>query len=138
MGSLGCGTAVSEVSKSIYFTNVTVYAVTMVLIGSVVFLGSLILIKFLVKSITRPLSQITQTIVEIGKGDYHKRVLVKDGGELGTLAFEFNRMVDKTEILLLEIVEKEEDKRESELSLIQMQMTPHFFYNILESICGLT
>lgn len=130
-------TAVSEVSKSIYFTNVTVYAVTMVLIGSVVFLGSLILIKFLVKSITRPLSQITQTIVEIGKGDYHKRVLVKDGGELGTLAFEFNRMVDKTEILLLEIVEKEEDKRESELSLIQMQMTPHFFYNILESICGL-
>ena len=130
-------TAVSEVSKSIYLTSVTVYAVTMVLLGVAVFLGSLVLVKFLVKSITRPLSQITQTIVEIGKGDYHKRVAVKDGGELGTLAFEFNRMVDKTEILLLEIVEKEEDKRESELSLIQMQMTPHFFYNILESICGL-
>ena len=88
-------------------------------------------------SITKPLSKITNTIVDIGKGDYNQRVHVKDGGEIGTLANEFNRMVDKTELLMEKIIEKEEEKRESELSLIQMQMTPHFFYNILESICGL-
>ena len=107
------------------------------MIGILLLFGNLYISRILIASITKPLSKITNTIVDIGKGDYNQRVHVKDGGEIGTLANEFNRMVDKTELLMEKIIEKEEEKRESELSLIQMQMTPHFFYNILESICGL-
>lgn len=130
-------TAVSEVSKASYTRVLAFYGIGLMGLGGLIFMASLFLIRFLVTSITRPLSRITKTMVEIGRGDYDKRVAVKDGGEIGTLALEFNRMVDKTQALLREIVKKEEEKRESELSLIQMQMTPHFFYNILESICGL-
>lgn len=120
-----------------YMRDVQLYAFIDIMIGILLLLGSLYISRILITSITKPLSKITDTIVDIGKGDYNQRVHVKDGGEIGTLANEFNRMIDKTELLMEQIVEKEEEKRESELSLIQMQMTPHFFYNILESICGL-
>lgn len=120
-----------------YMRDVQLYAFIDIMIGILLLLGSLYVSRILITSITKPLSKITDTIVDIGKGDYNQRVHVKDGGEIGTLANEFNRMIDKTELLMEQIVEKEEEKRESELSLIQMQMTPHFFYNILESICGL-
>ncbi len=130
-------TVISEVAKASYIRALVLYGIGLVGLGSLIFMASLFLVRFLVTSITRPLSRITETMVEIGRGDYDKRVIVKDGGEIGTLALEFNRMVDKTRALMQEIVDKEAEKRESELSLIQMQMTPHFFYNILESICGL-
>lgn len=120
-----------------YMRDVQLYAFIDIMIGILLLFGNLYISRILIASITKPLSKITNTIVDIGKGDYNQRVHVKDGGELGTLANEFNRMIDKTELLMEKIVEKEEEKRESELSLIQMQMTPHFFYNILESICGL-
>lgn len=125
------------VPTSTYMRDVLFYAAIDVMIGILLFLGNLYISRILIVSITKPLSKITDTITEIGGGDYNQRVRVKDGGEIGTLANEFNRMIDKTEELMEEIVKKEQEKRESDLSLIQMQMTPHFFYNILESICGL-
>lgn len=128
---------VDAVPTYTYMRDVQLYAFIDIMIGILLLFGNLYISRILIASITKPLSKITNTIVDIGKGDYNQRVHVKDGGEIGTLANEFNRMVDKTELLMEKIIEKEEEKRESELSLIQMQMTPHFFYNILESICGL-
>lgn len=120
-----------------YMKDVKRYAAIDIMLGLMLLLGSLYISRILIISITKPLSKITNTITEIGQGDYNQRVHVKDGGEIGTLANEFNRMIDKTELLMEQIVEKEQEKRQADLSLIQMQMTPHFFYNILESICGL-
>lgn len=128
---------VGAVPTAVYMRDVKRYAFVDIMIGIVLFLANLYISRLLIVSITKPLSKITNTIVDIGKGDYGRRVHVKDGGEIGTLAAEFNRMIDKTNLLMDQIVEKEQEKRESELSLVQMQMTPHFFYNILESICGL-
>lgn len=128
---------IDVVPTETYMRDVKRYAAIDVMLGIILLLGSLYISRTLILSITRPLSKITNTITEIGRGDYNQRVHVKDGGEIGMLANEFNRMIDKTELLMEQIVEKEQEKREADLSLIQMQMTPHFFYNILESICGL-
>jgi sensor histidine kinase YesM len=128
---------IDRVPTAIYMRDVKLYAFIDIMIGILLFFGNLYLSRMLIASITKPLSKITDTIVEIGQGDYEQRVHVKDGGEIGTLAQEFNRMVDKTKLLMEQNMKKEQEKRESDLSLIQMQMTPHFFYNILESICGL-
>ncbi len=128
---------IDRVPTAIYMRDVKLYAFIDIMIGILLFFGNLYLSRMLIASITKPLSKITDTIVEIGQGDYEQRVHVKDGGEIGTLAQEFNRMVEKTKLLMEQNMKKEQEKRESDLSLIQMQMTPHFFYNILESICGL-
>lgn len=128
---------INSVPTSIYMKDIRFYAILDLTIGIFLLTANLYISNILIVSITKPLSKITGTIVNIGKGDYDCRVHVEDGGEIGILAEEFNRMVERTKALMAQIVEKEQEKRESELSLIQMQMTPHFFYNILESICGL-
>ena len=106
--------------------------ITILLLISVAFLSNK-----LIRSITSPIGSITNTIQRIGKGDYSQRVIVHTSDELQTLGYEFNRMIDKTNRLMEQIRSTEEKKREHELNLMQLQMTPHFFYNILESICGL-
>lgn len=111
----------------------SVYFVMSILLLAVI----LLLSNRLVQSIIRPIEVITGTIQQIGKGDYKCKVSVKAEGELKTMADEFNRMVDEMNDLMARIRSTEQQKRQSELSLIQMQITPHFFYNILESICGL-
>ncbi len=128
---------IDVVPTSSYMRDVMVYACIDVMIGIFLLFANIYISRILIVSITKPLSKITATIVNIGQGDFEQRVQVRDGGEIGTLASEFNRMLDKTQQLMRQIVSTEQKKRESELALIQMQMTPHFFYNILESICGL-
>ena len=84
---------IDRVPTATYMRDVKLYAFIDIMIGILLFLGNLYLSKMLIASITKPLSKITDTIVEIGQGDYEQRVHVKDGGEIGTLAQEFNRMV---------------------------------------------
>ena len=124
-------------SKASYMKDVQRYAWIDIILGIFLLISNIVFCRVLVVSITKPLSKITKTIVKMGKGDLDQRIHVKDGGEIGTLADEFNKMADQTQMLMAQVVDTEKEKRESELSLVQMQMTPHFFYNILESICGL-
>lgn len=128
---------VCQIPQKTYTRDIRVFSVVDLLIGFFLLLFASWCSRVLILSITRPLSAVTKTIQKIGNGDYNRRIHTKDGGEIGTLSYEFNRMIDKTGELMRQIVETQEKKRESELELIQLQMTPHFFYNILESICGL-
>lgn len=124
-------------SKAFYMKDVRRYACIDIVLGILLLISNIVFCRILVVSITKPLSKITNTIVKMGTGDLDQRIQVKDGGEIGTLAYEFNKMADQTQALMAQVVNTEKEKRESEMSLVQMQMTPHFFYNILESICGL-
>lgn len=128
---------VNIVPQSVYLKNMSSYFWIIMFIALVAMSVGLYLSKVLIRSITKPLNIITDAAVEIGNGNFNKRVHVLDGGELGILANQFNSMVDRIQRLMEHIVETERKKRETELSLVQMRMTPHFFYNVLESICGL-
>lgn len=120
-----------------YMGDVRMVITTMLLISLLLLAAATYFSRKLILSITRPISTVTQTIKKIGKGDYTQRVHIQDSGEMQVLAEEINRMADKTNHLMQQIITTEQRKREFQLSLVQMQMTPHFFYNILESVCGL-
>ena len=128
---------VCTIPMDVYLRDLHIFSVVDIVIGLILLVIASFLSRILILSIIKPLGLITRTIHDIGKGNYEQRIRIQYGGEIGTLAVEFNRMIDKTNELMEKIVTTEQKKRESELSLIQMQMTPHFFYNILESICGL-
>lgn len=96
-----------------------------------------VLSRLLIHSIVKPIGIIVAAIKKISAGNYQSRIEATCEGEFLLLANEFNRMIDNTNVLMERIRQTERLKRESELNLIQLQMTPHFFYNILESICGL-
>lgn len=128
---------VNIVPQNVYFQNMSTYLWIILFIAAAAMAVGLYLSKVLIHSITKPLSIITNATVEIGNGNFDMRVHVLDGGEIGILAAQFNAMLDRIQKLMLHIVGTERKKREAELSLVQMRMTPHFFYNVLESICGL-
>ncbi len=128
---------VCTIPMEVYLKDLHIFSVVDIVIGLILLVIASFLSRILIRSIIKPLGRITRTIQDIGKGNYERRIRIQYGGEIGTLAAEFNRMIDKTNELMQKIINTEQKKRESELSLVQMQMTPHFFYNILESICGL-
>ena len=128
---------ISRVQKTRYLMTIRNYILILLCLAALLLAGAILLVSFLIRSITKPISKITATVTEIGQGDYSRRVSVMDGGEIGILASEFNRMLDRIQSLMEEIVQKEKVKREAEMAMLQLQMAPHFFYNIMESIVGL-
>ena len=59
-------------------------------------------------------------------------VISKD--EIGLAAEEFNRMLDRIEELIRQLIEEEKKKKDAELEALQYQITPHFMYNTLNSV----
>jgi signal transduction histidine kinase len=68
---------------------------------------STIMVSYLSWSISRPLRKIEQTTVEIGMGNYSKRVSINNPDEIGDLAQTINTLAEK-----LEFVEKEREQTE--------------------------
>lgn len=128
---------IAKVPNEIFFKDVEIYTFAAIMIGVILLLVTAIISRTLAYSITRPIKKITETVQIIARGDYNQRVEVETADEIGILSAEFNKMIKKTNQLMARIVEEEKEKREYALSLMQMHMTPHFLYNILESICGL-
>lgn len=93
------------------------------------------------RSITKPISGLVRQISTIGEKDIKQRVVIQQENEIGLIANDVNRMLDKIENLTGHIFtmqnmlyEEEICKRETELSALQSQINPHFLYNTLECI----
>ena len=95
------------------------------------------IIRFASVSITRPITRLKETMEDVAMGDLETRVQVGGGDEIGVLSKTFNDMIEQTSVLMENLVEEQRKKRRFELSLLQIQMNPHFLYNTLENICGL-
>lgn len=128
---------IAKVPNKIFYKDVEIFTFIAIMIGVLLLLVTSVISRILAYSITKPIKNITDTVKIIAAGDYNQRVEVEATDEVGILSNEFNKMIDTTNQLMSRIVEEEKEKREYALSLLQMQMTPHFLYNILESICGL-
>ncbi len=105
---------------------------------------AVILIMFLVIStvlasnltgvIYRPLGKLTAAMREVSNGDLETRIEIASGDEIEVLAGEFNRMLEKIETLIQQLLDQEQKKKDAELEALQYQITPHFMYNTLNAI----
>ena len=128
---------ICHVQKSAYRESLRHYLLLLLALSLLLLCGSVILVRFLVNSITRSIRSMTETVDRIAQGESDLRVETGEVGEIGILGTEINRMLDRIQSLMTENVQKEQLKREAEMSMLQLQMTPHFFYNIMESLVGL-
>lgn len=95
-----------------------------------------LLVQYICRSLLRRLSVLEANMLQIQNGALQVRVPERENGgdELDTLAHSFNRMLDRTERLMEENVERELAAKEAELNALQSQINSHFLYNALESI----
>lgn len=93
-----------------------------------------ILASYLARLIYRPVQNLTRTVKCVSEGELSTRAQVISRDEMGDLAAEFNQMLNQIELLIKELIEKEQLKKDAELEALQYQVTPHFMYNTLNSI----
>jgi two-component system, sensor histidine kinase YesM len=98
-------------------------------------IGISILVSFMLSLyMTRPLKRLQRDMKLVEQGNFDIRTPVEDTNEIGQLGHSFNVMVSQIKQLMDQTVMDSEQKRKTELLLLQAQINPHFLYNTLDSI----
>lgn len=84
--------------------------------------------------LSKPIRVLQSDMKQVEKGNFNIQTEIGQMNEIGQLGRSFNLMVSRTKFLMEETIENQENKRKSELLLLQSQINPHFLYNTLDSI----
>lgn len=115
-----------------------------IIAGVGIILSLLILGYFFVNNLTRPVMGLVADMRKIGKLEFGYRVKVRSTNEVGVLAYDINRMIDKMEKMSSDVLntqvrlyESELNKKQAEFAALQSQINPHFLYNTLNCISSI-
>ncbi len=114
-------------------TFLAVFAIT----GFVIVMVAMIATGYVVRSITKPVQELSGAAKKIADGDFSTRVDVATKDEIGMLALNVNEMSGRLEEMVQKIKDDERKMRHTELRLLQEQINPHFLYNTLDTIVWL-
>lgn len=89
---------------------------------------------YISRIVYKPVRKLMTAMQSIANGEMDTRAEVVSKDEIGLAAEEFNRMLDRIEELIGQLIQEEKKKKDAELEALQYQITPHFMYNTLNSI----
>ena len=88
--------------------------------------------------ISDPIRSLEHAIKELEAGCEDVEIEEKGCYEVQRLGHSIRSMVSTMRHLMEDIIEQEEQKRRSELEVLQSQINPHFLYNTLDSVIWMT
>ena len=88
--------------------------------------------------ITNPLVQLTRGMERIKNGEFQFTIPATSDDEVGALVRNFNSMTNQIDYLIKKNETIELLRKETELQALQQQINPHFLYNTLEIVIGLS
>lgn len=107
-------------------------------------LSMLIAIRFSC-DMTKPLEKLQEAMRRAEKGDLHAAAPVYYRDEIGQVAKTFNKMLDQIRRLTAENVQTESirnqallQEKQARLNSLRAQINPHFLYNTLDSLMGMS
>ena len=89
---------------------------------------------FTSKYISKPLRSLTLSMQLVERGQFDVSLTTSRTDEIGILTNAFNHMVSQINQLIQEKYINQLTQKKLEISMLQMQINPHFLYNTLESI----
>lgn len=93
--------------------------------------------RFVRENLQNPLDRLVELSDELAQGHLGFRAVLPDTPELRTLTSSLNKMADDLTRLLEENALKQYHLAQSEVRVLQAQITPHFIYNSLDAIVSL-
>lgn len=111
----------------------TVYS-TSAAMGILCLLLGLLCAWLLSRYLSKPVNELDEAMKRVEKGDYAAELSSDREDEMGRLTASFNRMTREYRQNLERSVQRERELNETELSMMQAQLNPHFLYNTLDSI----
>jgi len=88
--------------------------------------------------ITAPVKKLERAVKELEAGQQNVDFDVGGPYEVEHLSHSIRSMVSTMRHLMDDIIQQEEQKRRSELDVLQSQINPHFLYNTLDSVVWMT
>lgn len=88
----------------------------------------------LMKQIQQPMEEMIHMADALSEGKLNYRIKTLPGNELQKLSTSMNEMADNLVVLLEENALKQYNLAQSEVRVLQAQITPHFIYNSLDAI----
>ncbi len=93
-----------------------------------------ILLRFLSRSITRPLARLNDAMKTVQYRHLNVSLAVEGRDEVGELTQSFNYMMDRIHTLVSRVYEEKLAQKNAEIEALQAQINPHFLNNTLDSI----
>lgn len=92
------------------------------------------LLLLLWRSLVRPLSNITQGMLELQKGNFSYQLKEEKSSEFAQITTTFNTVGHEIEQLKIHVYEERLERQKTELQFLQSQLNPHFLINCLNNL----
>lgn len=122
------------VEKPVYQQTISSISPWLLVVVSLILIGSVSVSLLIFKSISKPLKNVMKGMEDVGKQDFYS---LKETGqyiEFEQLVRSFNKMSAQIKHLIADIEQKEYEKRIEEFKALEYQINPHFIYNTLDGI----
>lgn len=86
------------------------------------------------KRFIKPIKELSHVMSNFDDSYLDKHIEVIGNNEVSKLSAGFNRMIDRINLIIENIKQKEEAQKKAELMALRSQIKPHFIYNTLNSI----
>ena len=111
--------------------NARYYFMIVLVVASII---AFLTVSMFMTTIVQPITKLKGLMNRAQKGELSLHFPVKYKDEIGQLGLAFNEMLERIQHLITMVYSEQKQKRQAELSALQMQIKPHFLYNTFDTI----